>query len=403
MSFGAEEESVAEMCYPKKRILMFSGTPLFRTALVRRASVLAREMARAGWEVTLSCVTPEFDPRADTIEHEGLVLRLLGQANFREDSFGHRKRIGAFQYLGESWRTASRLHRLLHSLNISTLCVFTTLPVSLLAILRCRKDVQRLYVDIDDLTSGQAEWRGLNTLGRHPIKWCERYVPRLAHKVTVCSDYLAQLYPGSIVIPNMVNLSDFSESKAFNEERPIRILFLGEVGPYHGHREVLQALARRKDQLGDTMVQIVGGGSHLADIEELSRQLGLERHVFFSGRLNYRDVLPYLHQATIGLLPLADAPVDRARFPLKLLEYLASYTVVVANPTTEVSRVIRSGENGVLTADNSADSLIEEALRLRENGSLLRSLATEGRKTAERYSVTSVMQRWLEVLEGNNE
>jgi glycosyltransferase involved in cell wall biosynthesis len=99
----------------------------------------------------------------------------------------------------------------------------------------------------------------------------------------------------------------------------------------------------------------------------------------------------------IGLVPLGNTPFEQAKFPFKLLQYLALGTPAVSARVGVATSVIRHGENGLLagSADEWRDGL--EAL-IREP-SLRRRLAMAGRETvATQYTLEQITPLLVEGL-----
>jgi glycosyltransferase involved in cell wall biosynthesis len=91
----------------------------------------------------------------------------------------------------------------------------------------------------------------------------------------------------------------------------------------------------------------------------------------------------------IGLVPLADTAFERAKFPMKLLQYLALGVPAVAARVGVAVDVVRDGENGLL-AGSSAEWHAQLA-RLIDDIALRRRLAAAGLETvAERYTLERV-------------
>jgi len=88
-------------------------------------------------------------------------------------------------------------------------------------------------------------------------------------------------------------------------------------------------------------------------------------------------------------VPLDDSPFERAKFPFKLLQYLALGVPSVAERLGEATRVLRDGENGLLAL---TDDEWHAALgRLIADAALRQRLAQAGRATVqERYVVERV-------------
>jgi glycosyltransferase involved in cell wall biosynthesis len=99
--------------------------------------------------------------------------------------------------------------------------------------------------------------------------------------------------------------------------------------------------------------------------------------------------LPDLASFDVGLVPLDDTPFERAKFPFKLLQYLALGVPAVAARVGLAAEVISPGDNGLLAG--SAGEWREQLQRVMADAQLRRRLAVGGRQTVqERYTLERV-------------
>jgi glycosyltransferase involved in cell wall biosynthesis len=91
----------------------------------------------------------------------------------------------------------------------------------------------------------------------------------------------------------------------------------------------------------------------------------------------------------IGLVPLDDSPFERAKFPFKLLQYLALGVPSVSAHVGTAASLIRDGDNGLLAG--STDEWCDQLEALIADHTLRHRLAAAGRETvAVRYAIERV-------------
>jgi glycosyltransferase involved in cell wall biosynthesis len=161
----------------------------------------------------------------------------------------------------------------------------------------------------------------------------------------------------------------------------------------------LQALAKRKADLTGVEVLILGSGDALPACQSLVRDARLEGVVKFAGALPRPAMLAALAEAVIGVLPLWDNRLNRARFPLKMLDYLACGCAVAASDTGMARAVLRDGETALLSPPGDMDRLVENVLRLARDAALRDRLALNGRQLVQEYDEPAVCSRWQAALE----
>ena len=91
----------------------------------------------------------------------------------------------------------------------------------------------------------------------------------------------------------------------------------------------------------------------------------------------------------IGVVPLDDTPFEQAKFPFKLLQYLALGVPSVSARVGTAASLIHDGENGLLAG--TADEWQQHLETLIANRTLRSKLADAGRETvAAHYSIERV-------------
>lgn len=104
-----------------------------------------------------------------------------------------------------------------------------------------------------------------------------------------------------------------------------------------------------------------------------------------------------LRTCDIGIMPLPDAPWERGKSALKLIQYLAAGIPAVASPVGANCDVVEDGKNGLLAGTDEAWT--EKMALLISDPAFGKHLAEDGRRTVElRYSVQANAPRWVEVL-----
>ena len=105
----------------------------------------------------------------------------------------------------------------------------------------------------------------------------------------------------------------------------------------------------------------------------------------------------YLSGATAGLAPLEDNPYARCKGGYKVKTYLAAGIPAIASPVGHHSKMIRSGENGILPA--TEDEWVGAISMLLGDSALARRLGKAARQYAvATYSHEVLMPIWAEKL-----
>ena len=239
--------------------------------------------------------------------------------------------------------------------------------------------------------------------GLLPLNRCSY---RFAHRVVVNSSVVARLMIEKERVPaaRVVELPNFLEERAFHhvaaEVRSARrhawgvphgafvIGTVARLAPVKNHAMVLRALQHLDE---DVHLVLIGAGPSRRALEELARELHVDRRVHFTGQLVEAE---NLHQ-------FFDVSVLCSRsegFPNAVIEALAAGCPVVATPVGGVPEVISDRQTGLLVPVDQPDALAASVQELRGDAALRKRLSEAGPARARgNYHQTLVIAR-LEAL-----
>lgn len=187
---------------------------------------------------------------------------------------------------------------------------------------------------------------------------------------TICeglrSDIAARGIPADriTVIPNAVDIEKFSADNAPSPElrRSLGLegaVVLGFIGSFYGYEGLpvlLRALPLVLNRTPQARVLLVGGGSEEAKLRALSRELGIEDKVVFTGRVPHPEVPRYYDLVDVLVYPRLSMRLTDLVTPLKPLEAMAQGRLLAASDVGGHRELIRDGKTGILfRADDPAD------------------------------------------------
>jgi glycosyltransferase involved in cell wall biosynthesis len=251
-----------------------------------------------------------------------------------------------------------------------------------------------------------ASRRWLDATPRAGLVPLNRWSYRFAHRVVVNSSVVARLMIDTERVPaaRVLELPNFLEELAFNhvpvEVRsarrrswgvPLGAFVIGTVArlaPVKNHALVLRALQRLDE---DVHLVLIGEGPSRRALEELAKELRVDRRVHFTGQLVETE---NLHQ-------FFDVSVLCSRsegFPNAVIEALAAGCPVVATPVGGVPEVIIDRQTGLLVPVDQPDALAASVRELRRDTGLRERLGEAGPACVRsRYHQTVVIAQ-LEAL-----
>ena len=160
---------------------------------------------------------------------------------------------------------------------------------------------------------------------------------------------------------------------ALKRGRPWLVAYLGVMAPQDGVDYLLRAAARLLEDRGarDVSFTLIGAGDSFDDLVALTRELGLDDVVHFTGRIPDAEVEAILSTADVCVSPDPKSPLNDVSTMNKVLEYMALGRPIVAFDLRETRH---SAADGALYATPNEESdlaakidllLRDEALRCR--------------------------------------
>lgn len=205
----------------------------------------------------------------------------------------------------------------------------------------------------------------------------------------------------TIVLPDGVDMALFTGLPSPEECRrqlglPLDRPIIGYVGRFHtlggekGIPELVQAMAALPAQGGkDPLLLCVGGPMEaVAGYCALARRQGVaQERLLFVDRVPNRQAPLWIRACDLVTIPWPWTEFS-AYFtsPLKLFEYMAAATPIVATDLPSLREVLRHGENAWLVKPGSAHALAAGLQHLLEDNGLRARLASRARQDVRSYS-----------------
>jgi len=229
----------------------------------------------------------------------------------------------------------------------------------------------------------------------------------LPEKIVVVSKAVGSMFDGKSaakveVIYNGTDCKKFSqEANGRGVRRELGIsdeeLVVGMVGrlkPWKGQSWLLKAAAKILQKCGNVKFLLVGDTtfsekSYRAELEGLTRVLGLEGRVIFTG---FRTDIPQL-TAAMDICVLPSVLPDPC--PLVLFDYMASSKPVVASGIGGIPEIVEHGKDGLLVEPGRDEELADTIIALLGDADLRGKIASAAReKMVKRFSVEAFVKHF---------
>nr|PZN49467.1 MAG: glycosyltransferase WbuB [Bacteroidota bacterium] len=176
-------------------------------------------------------------------------------------------------------------------------------------------------------------------------------------------------------------------------------IYTGNIGEVNNSRWLLDA-ARELKRRGreDIVILLVGEGQWRETLEEEARNENITNFVRL-GLMSKADLVPYVQQSMVSLVPLKGTPVLDTSSPNKFFESLAAGVPVVQNTNGWMKAFLEEYRVGFTVPPDDAVGLADLLIRLSEDGATLQEMGRRGQELAKQLFDKDVLSaKMLKVL-----
>jgi glycosyltransferase involved in cell wall biosynthesis len=170
----------------------------------------------------------------------------------------------------------------------------------------------------------------------------------------------------------------------YSQGSTLSLVFVGGLEPIRGLDSVLEMLPTALHSIPSLQFIIVGGGRWEDDLKTKAHSLGLDGHVVFAGRSDYRRALFEVSRSDIGIIPHWVTSHTNTTIPNKLFEYMLLGKPVIATKIAPVSRIIREAGCGITYRDER--EFVSALLALQDSATRTKFGENGRRAVREKYN-----------------
>lgn len=171
---------------------------------------------------------------------------------------------------------------------------------------------------------------------------------------------------------------------------------IGEVNNSGWLLDTARELKRRARE--DILILLIGEGQLREKLEQQAAREGITNFVRL-GLIPKDELVAYVQQSLVSLVPLKGKPVLDTSSPNKFFESLAAGVPVVQNTNGWMKDFLAANKVGFTIAPDDATGLAELLIRLSEDGDALREMGCRGKELAKRFFDKDVLSaKMLKVL-----
>jgi glycosyltransferase involved in cell wall biosynthesis len=271
-----------------------------------------------------------------------------------------------------------------------------------------------LYFEADDILEHDVMGKPINGLLRWRAREMMGYNLNAADCIIVVSKPLKTYLTTNwsmpaekiVVFQNVADVQRFRPDLKSRTEVRIKfglksnplVIFVGNFYEWHDVATLLDSFVSLLTTYPDSRLILVGDGTTREAMEKRASDLKLGNAVMFTGIVPHTEVPPLLAAADIAVVPYPRMRHDLWLSPLKLYEYMAAGTAVIASAVGQLNEVIQDGRNGLLVPPGDVSAMTAALTRLIVDPGLRFQLSQQARQDAiEKHSWEQYISR-LEIL-----
>ena len=199
-------------------------------------------------------------------------------------------------------------------------------------------------------------------------KWACQHVDHILTVVKEMTQRLTTLHhidPSTIsTITNAGSIKFEKNAREFPElmekyREKYLITYVGSMGPHRGLDTVVKALPMIKEKLPNVLFLLVGSGSVHSALMNIAKELGVESHVEFAGRVPFEHVYTYMKHSQINIIPHHRNEHTDHTIPHKLFQAMMTGQPVVVSSSVTLKRIIEETKGGFYFEASNPTSLCE--------------------------------------------
>lgn len=222
-------------------------------------------------------------------------------------------------------------------------------------------------------------------------------IPSESMRETLVNNY--GLKNNFTVIPTGVDLEAYRTAsgekirKKRRWEKDIVMISIGRLAPEKNWPTLLHAAALVIKDIPQFRFVLIGDGTDRKSLEELAKELGIQKRVTFTGSLSFAETPSYMKAANLfGFASITETQ------GLATLEAMAAGLPVVAVEASGTRDILKHGQQGYLV-ENSPEALAAAIKRLLSNPERMQKFAQAAYKKAQSFNIENLTGKLLDVYE----
>lgn len=385
-------------------LIITTETFPYGLAATQRIKCYAKSFVELGCDCKVICVNRCENPE-----------KPLGNVKAKGEIDGYKYQyIGGSTLIRKGWRNS--LNQLIDALRLTMVMLFSftkkdkvvlyTYNSSLLFLVKAISKIKRfkVYFELNEHPSVLHDLFGIkgeSTEERSYVKKKLKGIEGILCISSLLKDYLVScgIPKENVHVVNMlVDASRFAGIQREDKEP-----YIGYCGAADNNKDgvdqLIKAFSKLHGQYPDLKLYIMGPKAPNCNNEELTRELGIEESVVFTGMLRSDQMPQMLNNAFVLALDRPQSIQAKYGFPTKLGEYLLTGNPVVVTSVGDIHLFMKDGESAYLAEPDNIDSFAERLDFVLSHPEESKRVGENGRKVAlESFSGTKIMSQLKNAL-----
>ncbi len=221
---------------------------------------------------------------------------------------------------------------------------------------------------------------------------------KAAASVIVPSRFLQQVFNqhqvDTDIVANIIDIERFAPSTASPANDAPHLLVARNLELIYDNATAIRAFKQVLQEFPDATLTVAGTGPEQSSLQALVKDLAIEDHVRFTGRVDTQK-MPALYQA--AQVMLNPSRVDN--MPNSILEALASGVPVVSTNVGGIPFLVEHEKTALLVPAENHQAMAAEVIRVLQDRQLSNQLSRAGLEFVQQFSWPVVRDQWLAVYQ----
>lgn len=205
------------------------------------------------------------------------------------------------------------------------------------------------------------------------------------------------------IVSNTPNLSKYEELKGEMppgwKNRKV-LLYHGYINVGRGLEAVINAMPELSRRFNDILLVLIGEGEGVKTFQATCQRLGVERHVEFTGWLEFSKIPPLIRHSSICLVPHLATEHKNTTIPNKIFDYMSCKKPIIVSDAKPLKRIVEQEKCGAVFESGNPESFIKAVQSLLENPEAAKKMGENGyRAVINSYNWAMDAERMQKALE----